>query len=503
MWYDFRNRRNDTQIGGMVFQSPTRFLLAVALVICLAASSGVAQYSIPATSFRPDTALSGDWRGNVISSDGRRFQLMLHISAYMSGECTVTYDIVDQQLFGRRMTSASCDAGRLLFINDSLNASFDGMFVPSYGIIDGIWEQSRTRVPTRLYKVRPKVRLQEPSGSTPYVADHISITNRAEGVQLGATLVVPDKGHDWPLIILISDRGQQNRDALDATGHRPFLVLADQFARAKWASLRLDDRGVGSSSDASTAQLQHGVSDIVAAIDRVKNDPTIDGSRIILLGHGEGGLIANEVARQRPKNVQGIIFAATPAMDGRTWLLEHARETDRLQGIDPDVTRAAVDLLRNWYDIVERGMTEDETVAAVAEASDSVITHHGELLTVYPAAVRLQRHDREGYIRAQLLPWLSSYRDARAPDRLDQIKVPGLVLIAGGDAIVPSKLNMLAWETLSDERNDLEIVRFSRVNHGFQPCTTCTAEEAVHSSVTVEPQVIERIVQWSNRLIGR
>lgn len=487
----------------MEFQPPTRHLLLILVVITLFATPTAAQYSIPANSVLPDTALSGDWRGNVIASDGRRFQLMLHINATMNGECSATYDIVDQQLFSRRMTSASCDAGRLLFINDSLNASFDGMFVPAYGIIDGIWEQGRTRVPTRLYKIRPMVRFQEPSGQLPYVAETLTIPNRAEGVQLGATLAVPDKGHDWPLIILISDRGQQDRDALDATGHRPFLVLADQFARAQWASLRLDDRGAGTSSNATEMDLQQSVSDVIAAIDRMQGEPSVDASNIILLGHGEGGLIANEVARKRPKNVRGIIFAATPALDGRTWLLEYAREADQLHGIDPEVTDAAVDLLANWFDLVETDMEEQQLVDAIAAVSDSVISHHGALLSVYPAAVRLQRSDREAYIEAQLLPWLRSYRDARAPERLKTIDVPGLVLIAGGDAVVPAKLNMLAWETLSGGHNDLEIVRFSRVNHGFQPCTTCTSEEALNSTVTVDPVVIDRMTRWADQLIGR
>ncbi len=480
-------------------------LLAMVLCLLCWGPTASAQYTIPSPAVRADTALSGDWRGNVIASNGRRFQLLLHINASLDGDCSVTYDIVDQQQYGRRMTTASCNAYNLLFINDSVAAQFTGICRPHDGIIDGVWEQAQTRVPTRLYKIRPLERSQEPATTAPYTTRDLVIPHRAAGVQLGGSLSLPSGSGLWPLVILVSDRGQQNRDALDATGHRPFAVIADLLARQGFAALRMDDRGTGASTPGPAPSQEESIADLLVVVDRIANEPGINGQAIILLGHGAGGLVATRVAQQRPDRIAGIVYASTPAMDGKTWLLEVARATDALQGIDPDVTQAAVELLGTWYDEVERESATDDqvTVRRIAETTDSVLAIHGEFLVVYPAAVRLSRPDRETYIRNNLLPWLRGFRDSRAPDVLSRIPVPALALVAERDAVVPSAFNLAAWKTIADEVPTIDVALVEGVNHGFQPCTLCTEEEAEVSRVTVDPEVITRITSWASRLVGR
>ena len=58
---------------------------------------------------------------------------------------------------------------------------------------------------------------------------------------------MPKSDGPVPAVLLITGSGAQDRDE-SLLGHKPFLVLADYLTRRGIAVLRVDDRGVGSSS---------------------------------------------------------------------------------------------------------------------------------------------------------------------------------------------------------------------------------------------------------------
>ena len=77
--------------------------------------------------------------------------------------------------------------------------------------------------------------------------------------------------------------------------------------------LRLDDRGVGSSSGDLT-------NDVLAGIAFLKDRPDIDSTRIGLFGHSEGGYLAPLVA-ERSHEVAFVIMMAGPAVSGEAVLV--------------------------------------------------------------------------------------------------------------------------------------------------------------------------------------
>jgi len=84
-------------------------------------------------------------------------------------------------------------------------------------------------------------------------------------------------------------------------GHRPFLVLSDSLTRLGLAVLRLDDRDTGKSGGvfAETSYADK-VSDVEAALRYLKSREDVDGSRIGLIGHSEGGRSGQWRRRSRP-----------------------------------------------------------------------------------------------------------------------------------------------------------------------------------------------------------
>jgi len=156
-----------------------------------------------------------------------------------------------------------------------------------------------------------------PAGA-PYTTEEVSIA-AAPGVKLGGTLTLPKNlKSPAPAVVTITGSGQQDRDEYIsvAGGYRPFRQIADTLARRGIAVLRLDDRGVGSSTgNPSTSTTADFANDTRAAVAWLRTRKDIDQSRIALIGHSEGGLIAPMVAATDPK-LKAIVLMAGPVDNG-------------------------------------------------------------------------------------------------------------------------------------------------------------------------------------------
>jgi hypothetical protein len=151
----------------------------------------------------------------------------------------------------------------------------------------------------------------------PYSSEEVTIRGQG-GILLGGTLTLPKSasGRRVPAIVTITGSGQQDRDEYIpvAGGYRPFRQLADTLGRRGIAVLRLDDRMIGSSGGQIGTSADY-ADDIRAAILYLCARPDIDGARLGLVGHSEGGLIAPIVA-STDSALKGIVLLAGPAYNG-------------------------------------------------------------------------------------------------------------------------------------------------------------------------------------------
>ena len=164
-----------------------------------------------------------------------------------------------------------------------------------------------------------------PPPGAPYRAEAVRVPTRG-GFELAGTLTRPAPGSGAtgvPCAITITGSGPQDRDERLAIvhGYRPFRQIADTLARRGIAVLRLDDRGIGESggrfAGSTTADF---AGDVIDALAWLRRQPGIDTTRLILLGHSEGGIIAPMVALREP-SVAALVLLAGPAWDGRRVLV--------------------------------------------------------------------------------------------------------------------------------------------------------------------------------------
>ena len=154
-----------------------------------------------------------------------------------------------------------------------------------------------------------------PAGA-PYSAEEVSFTT-PQGIRLGGTLTKPNGASGaLPAVVTITGSGQQDRDEYIpvAGGYRPFRQMADTLGRRGIAVLRLDDRTIGASGGALGTSADY-ADDIRAALAFLRARPDIDGKRLAVLGHSEGGLIGPMVAASDPQ-LAGLVVLAGPSDNG-------------------------------------------------------------------------------------------------------------------------------------------------------------------------------------------
>ena len=158
-----------------------------------------------------------------------------------------------------------------------------------------------------------------PAGA-PYSAEQVTVPTTF-GHSLGGTFTKPVAARGrLPVAISITGSGAQDRDeyiSILPGGYRLFRQVADTLGRRGIAMLRMDDRGYGESGgNYASATSRDFANDIRAAITYLRTRADVDTTRIFLVGHSEGGMVAPMVAVDEPA-LAGIVLMAGPGRTGR------------------------------------------------------------------------------------------------------------------------------------------------------------------------------------------
>ncbi len=161
-----------------------------------------------------------------------------------------------------------------------------------------------------------------------------------------------------PAVLFIGGAGPQDRhgfvpgSSVDIGSHE----LHDALAAAGFVVLRFDDRGVGSSTigEDPTPGFLGLVDDARRALATLATQPLVNPQQILLIGHGEGALIASILAGERiraggrKRPIAGLVLFAGPGRNLRELIYDEIRAT--LEGHREGEIRTAVDRARRVHD---------------------------------------------------------------------------------------------------------------------------------------------------------
>jgi pimeloyl-ACP methyl ester carboxylesterase len=153
------------------------------------------------------------------------------------------------------------------------------------------------------------------------------VVDRTAG-PLAGTLLLPAGPGPWPAVLLLPGSGPLDRDS-DARGVPLGITkaVAHALAEAGIASYRYDKRGVGASpGDWRRPGLWELADDARAALRTLAARAEVDPSRVVLLGHSEGAVLAASIAAAGSTSLAGVVLLSVPARAGEDVLVWQAQQ---------------------------------------------------------------------------------------------------------------------------------------------------------------------------------
>ncbi|HEV7842046.1 MAG TPA: alpha/beta fold hydrolase, partial [Pyrinomonadaceae bacterium] len=250
--------------------------------------------------------------------------------------------------------------------------------------------------------------------------------------------------------------------------YRPFRQIAEFLAARGIAVLRSDDRGVGDSGGCNTlgtATTFDFADDVRAQVAYLRSRSDIDPSRIVVIGHSEGGVIAPLVAASDPKLAAIVLLAGT--------------------------ARRGEDVLRFQLNyIVEHNpkLSEEEKAKGRADTESFLraIRENGDV-SKFPLPLR-------GLNSA----WGRAFLDYDPTTTIRKVRQPILILQGALDQqVTPEQAHMLEEAARAGGNKDITVRVFPNLNHLFLPSKTGAEREYTSlETYSLSDELLGAIADW-------
>lgn len=438
-------------------------------------------------SFAQMSGITGSWHGLAQFENGKlRLSLAIDVSDHKYSGMLISPDQNNREI---PIEEIIFNNNQLYFQIEAMKFEFKGDLDDQNQILQGIITQNSIETPislTRNALESPYYRPQTPAEPYPYLTEEVTFSNTSANIQLAGTLSLPSNKKDFPIAVMITGSGPQDRDESLAY-HKPFLVIADFLAKNGIGTLRFDDRGVGESEgNFSTATSEDFASDVVAALDFLK----ISGySTVGTIGHSEGGLICAMVGANYPLDF--IISLAGTAVDGRAILAKQNFVISVAEGLGVD---EAKENNRKFMEMVDIVMSEPDSLKAqllLETHIDSVYLAESKIIQDFPKW-------RQNQIDMINNPWMRFFVQYDPCQDWKKVTCPVLALNGTKDLQVDLKLNFDALQNCLIEagNEDFTLSPLKNQNHLFQTTETGRVSEYIENEESFSEQALKTMLSW-------
>ena len=438
-------------------------------------------------------AITGDWNG-LLSTSGVNLRLVFHITKTSTGY-TSTMDSPDQGATGIPVTTTVVEGNQLTLEITSAKITYTGTLNEDQ-TIDGVFTQNGQPMELKLSRaVLEKVevkRPQKPISPVPYYSEEVKFTNEIDSIQLAGTLTLPSKKGKFPVVVLISGSGPQNRNE-ELLGHEPFLVIADYLTRNGIGVLRFDDRGVGESKgDFAQGTTEDFATDVEAAIAYLNTRNDVDKKQLGLIGHSEGGIIAPIVA-SRNSDVAFIVLLAGTGIRGAELLLLQQELIGRSEGASEEVLIQNKRLYGNAFEL----LLSENPIGLVDKQLRAFLLKE---LNALPDSLKAPDPEQQvnQLVSTLTSPWMRYFVRFDPATALTLVKCPVLAMNGSKDLQVPATVNLAAIEKAlkAGGNKAVTIEELEGLNHLFQECSTGSPSEYAEIEETFSPKALAMLTKW-------
>jgi pimeloyl-ACP methyl ester carboxylesterase len=445
--------------------------------------------------------LSGIWTGKLTLPNTLKLTVVFNIIKDDTGKYTTTLDSPDQGAKGIPTGSTEVNGDSIIIQIPLIKGSFVGNIFYEKMKIEGKWNQggmSLDLVLNKVDKLEEAKRPQEPKEPYPYKSEDVTFENKIDSVTLAGTLTLPENENNFPAVVLISGSGGQDRNE-ELLGHKPFLVLSDFLTRNRIAVLRFDDRGIAKSTgDFSKATTEDFVKDVLAAVNYLMNRKEINHSKIGLIGHSEGGMIA-PMAAVDSKDVAFIVLMAGPGISGDSILILQSELIQKAEGTPDDEIKKSIKEQREIYSMIIKSNDDEALINQLREkfnAEYSLMTEEE----------KSKLGDPEVYLNMQIKtltsPWFKFFLKYNPQPTLEKVKCPVLAIDGEHDLQVPAQQNLSAIEMALKKggNKNYEVKMLPGLNHLFQTSVTGAVSEYGTIEETISTLALQTMLDWIKKV---
>jgi hypothetical protein len=340
------------------------------------------------------------------------------------------------------------------------------------------------------------------NASNKIIEDSLNFING--DTEYSGTLSRPAHMEKYPLVILVSGMGMQDRDWTFAGGkYKMAKAISDHLNQHGIAVYRYDDRGFGKSTGSSemTTSFEDLSEDIYQAVTMLRKREDI--SKIGLLGHSLGGILSIMTASNH-NDIDFIITLSGSYQNGGEIAMEQARTLKRWRTSDKMTEEEVV---ANGERFVKAKISYSnggdglETMEKILndlihyQISNLTKEQLEENLKYYKDTTEFFQKSYQGALEYYTSPHQKSFTAYDPSEGLKQVKCPILILFGEKDNHVTVKSNLpkVTDVVIQNHFSDLTIKIIPEADHGY------SSPEYIEKGQMV-PGIREFIAYWINAL---
>lgn len=430
--------------------------------------------------------ITGQWNG-ILKVQGAQLRLVFNVTE-SNAVYSATMDSPDQGAFGIPVTKTSFESPLITFEVANAQIEYTGELKDDE--IIGTFKQGGQEFPMNLSRKAPEKevqnRPQNPEEPFQYYSEHVVFKNEVDHIALAGTFTYPKQGSNFPAVILISGSGPQDRNS-EIMNHKPFLVMSDYLTNNGIAVLRVDDRGTNESEgNHNKTGLDGFVRDTESALRYLKTRKEVDVSKLGLIGHSLGGLIAPIIASES-NDVSFIVLLAGPGIRGDQLMLLQKEKIERKMGVSEVEIVMSQNYMKEAYNIILESNGNKE------ELEDNLEKYFTKAF-----GAMLPENEISALSKQLTIPWLIDFIRFDPKTSLSKTTCSVLALNGSNDLQVPAKENLSAIaEILKENGNsDVETFEIEGLNHLFQESETGLPNEYGTIEETFSPKVLKLMTDW-------
>jgi hypothetical protein len=264
----------------------------------------------------------------------------------------------------------------------------------------------------------------------------------------------------------------------------------------------VDDRGVGKSTGSfSDATSQDFASDALAGIEYLKTRKEINGGKIGLLGHSEGGLIAPMVAAQS-RDVAFVVMMAGPGLKGDQIVVGAGGADYKGGWMSEDVVAENRAAQERIFDIIKHEKDRGVSEIRIRKEAEVFRDLAARIKTEAPESKKETAETVAAAIESQtklfLSRWFRFYLTYDPRTALMKVKCPVLAVNGERDIQVPAKENLEAIRQAleSGGNKDYTVLTLPNLNHLFQTAETGAISEYEQIEETLSVLALDMVSNW-------